>query len=268
MAVALVREPGKVYIAGPMRGKPEWNKEAFDAAELRFSKQGWHVFNPHKMGHAAGYQHDVTDGNCGKHLRHVFLQDAVTICNVDALAVLLGWENSSGATVEVALAQCLSIPIYCAVSMQRIEIPVKPWSTVPQREIGPIPMIDDRPEGFPLHFPDLEVYQTILRERQRSGSWPAVRKKHLEQDPKCRVCGSTKNLAVHHILPYHIAPAGELLADNLITLCEGPVVNCHFLYGHLRNWRSWNPRVVLEAQRWREALNRAKGNESVVPGQL
>jgi energy-converting hydrogenase Eha subunit F len=50
------------------------------------------------------------------------------ICNVDALAVLPGWETSAGVTVEVALALFLGLPVYSAVSRERIYPTPAPWS--------------------------------------------------------------------------------------------------------------------------------------------
>lgn len=84
----------------------------------------------------------------------------------------------------------------------------------------------------------------------RSSKWPKVRDQHLELEPACRVCGATKNLNVHHIRPYHLYPSLELDFDNLITLCEGGPVNCHFLFGHLLNWASYNRHVVNDADDW------------------
>lgn len=37
---------------------------------------------------------------------------------------------------------------------------------------------------------------------------------------KCAVCGSTKNLQVHHIIPITILPELKLDNNNLIPLCE------------------------------------------------
>jgi len=88
----------------------------------------------------------------------------------------------------------------------------------------------------------------------RSSRWQQVRQEHLRQQPECAACGARTNLAVHHIKPYHLFPDLELAPDNLLTLCEGPVVNCHFLYGHCRNWLSWCPNVLETVHLWRAGL--------------
>ena len=36
----------KVFISGPMKGYPNFNKEAFDQAEKELIQQGYTVFNP------------------------------------------------------------------------------------------------------------------------------------------------------------------------------------------------------------------------------
>jgi hypothetical protein len=46
----------------------------------------------------------------------------------------------------------------------------------------------------------------------------------------------------------------ELEPNNLVTLCEGDGVNCHFLFGHLGDWRSWNFQIVDDVDLWRKKL--------------
>ena len=75
----------------------------------------------------------------------------------------------------------------------------------------------------------------------RSSSWAKVRKAFIELNPECAVCGTKKNLEVHHIIPYQIDKSKELEYSNLITLCGN---RCHFLFGHLCDWKSWNVYVV------------------------
>lgn len=87
----------------------------------------------------------------------------------------------------------------------------------------------------------------------RSGSWPRVRREHLRREPVCAACGRSKDLEVHHVVPYHERPELELddgtngLDGNLVTLCADP---CHFVFGHLLDWRRSNPSVRADAERY------------------
>lgn len=87
---------------------------------------------------------------------------------------------------------------------------------------------------------------------KRSSKWPAVRRAFLRAHPFCAACGRATKLEVHHIVPFHVDPALELDAANLITLCECEHngVNCHLLFGHLGSYKSLNPYVVVDAKVW------------------
>lgn len=84
----------------------------------------------------------------------------------------------------------------------------------------------------------------IIRFAKRSPKWNSIRKKHIENNPICAACGSSKKLEVHHIKPVHLFPELELDPLNLITLCSEP---CHLLFGHLMNFRSWNKDVIQDS---------------------
>lgn len=75
---------------------------------------------------------------------------------------------------------------------------------------------------------------------KRSKDWAKVRLEHLKTQPYCMACGTKSNLEVHHIIPVHVDPTKELDTNNLITLCDK---YCHFIFGHLMNYKSWNPNV-------------------------
>lgn len=97
----------------------------------------------------------------------------------------------------------------------------------------------------------------------RSGLWPKVRAEHLRREPTCAACGRSKDLEVHHILPYHEHPELELddgkdgtgKDGNLISLCRDP---CHFYLGHLMNFagRS-NPHIREDAARYLQRIKEA-----------
>ena len=96
-----------------------------------------------------------------------------------------------------------------------------------------------------------------------SGHWPKIREEHLLKNPKCALCGGDKKLEVHHIRPFHLHPDLELNPDNLITLCESKDngANCHLLFGHLGNFKSFNVDVQKDSGEWNDKiLNRPKSD--------
>lgn len=88
----------------------------------------------------------------------------------------------------------------------------------------------------------------------RSSQWVNVRKAHLDKQPTCQVCGSKERLVVHHIVPYHLDKTKELEPENLLTMCESPMHNCHFIWGHFLRWNSHNVNVIEDAKVYLEKL--------------
>lgn len=78
----------------------------------------------------------------------------------------------------------------------------------------------------------------------RSPKWSTIRKHHIDSQPHCQACGNYKNLEVHHIIPVSIDKNKELDPKNLITLCK----TCHFVFGHLMDWNSWNTEVINDCR--------------------
>jgi len=85
----------------------------------------------------------------------------------------------------------------------------------------------------------------------RSGKWETVRKHFLEQYPRCAACNRSDHLQIHHCVPFHLDSALELEPSNLITLCEGEGTNNdHFVIGHFKNWKTFNPNVREDAKNY------------------
>lgn len=91
-----------------------------------------------------------------------------------------------------------------------------------------------------------------LRFAKRSHLWSSVRKKHLEQYPRCAACGRSDKVEVHHIEPVHLQPSKELDHTNLITLCDSP---CHLVFGHLMDYKSWNINVIDDCKNYLNKKN-------------
>lgn len=105
----------KIYIAGPMTGYPEFNFPAFFAAADKFKAAGWTVFNPAQKdeedGVVGGAGWDDGDDQklvaSGWDFKDAFLWDVTKVIEADAIFVLKGFEKSSGATAEVAVAKAI-----------------------------------------------------------------------------------------------------------------------------------------------------------------
>jgi hypothetical protein len=112
----------KFYLAGPMRGIPEFNFPAFMAKAAELREAGHEVFNPAERDNE---QHgtDISKGNAtgdealaskqhGFNLRVALAADLKFICEeAEAIYMLPGWSNSKGATAERATALALGLII-------------------------------------------------------------------------------------------------------------------------------------------------------------
>lgn len=112
----------KVYLAGPMRGYNEFNFPAFHAAAKKLRTLGHDVFSPAERdnerhgvdiskGNLTGSEEEAAS-NFGFSLREALGEDVAWICaNAQAIALLPGWEKSTGAVAERALGKALGLEI-------------------------------------------------------------------------------------------------------------------------------------------------------------
>ena len=80
----------------------------------------------------------------------------------------------------------------------------------------------------------------------RSPDWQTKSNEYKKHNGSCRACGATTKLEIHHIFPFHLYPELEMVEDYWITLCR----DCHYLFGHLKDWKSWNPTVREDAAKF------------------
>lgn len=122
----------KIYLAGPMRGVPEFNFPTFHSMAAKLRAQGHEVFSPAERDiahHGVDISKDNASGDetlaaqqHGFSLRDALADDCEFICrHADAIALLPGWERSKGAKAERALAialghQVIYLPIVEAIS--------------------------------------------------------------------------------------------------------------------------------------------------------
>lgn len=118
----------RIYISGPMTGKPDLNREAFYLAEVKL-RNAWHfVINPFDISGDFGTEEELAKTFaalywCDDHLkddtsaddfaevypkariaRCVMDADLAAVRACDAIYLLRGWENSRGAKKELAEA--------------------------------------------------------------------------------------------------------------------------------------------------------------------
>jgi hypothetical protein len=107
----------RIYLAGPMRGIPNFNFPAFDYAAAQLRRDGHVVFSPAERDRAA-YGPEVENNPTGDEnkappgctINDCMRADTQWICDhADAIALLPGWENSSGAAAELALGKALGL---------------------------------------------------------------------------------------------------------------------------------------------------------------
>jgi len=116
--------------------------------------------------------------------------------------------------------------------------------------------------SFSIIKKTLESINPEFRKPQvkRNPDWTFLSKQMIERaGNKCSLCGKSANLTTHHIVPVHVNRDLEMDESNLIVLCENLTHNCHFIFGHLLNWKSYNDTVRDDAAIWnlkiRDRLN-------------
>jgi hypothetical protein len=110
----------RIYLAGPMRGIPEFNRPAFQAGTKALRALGHEVFSPVEHDEECGFNWAGTAGNLadaektqGFSLRKALSGDLAWICvHADAVVTLPGWERSLGATAETATAKALGLGVH------------------------------------------------------------------------------------------------------------------------------------------------------------
>src|SRR6186713_818110 len=100
------------YLAGPMRGHPEFNFPEFHKQAAWLRAQGWTVFSP-----AERDEQDVAlngDWAIGKQrgLDYFMQFDLAAVCQTEAVVLMNGWEESQGARLEAMVAVEIGHPVF------------------------------------------------------------------------------------------------------------------------------------------------------------
>lgn len=105
----------RIYVAGPMTGKAQYNAPAFHAAQEHLTALGHSVVTPFDTNsrvwqRTKGRVFDPAVDKCeygDPTLNLMVAEDMIEVCNADAVAVLPGFEQSKGTTAELVVATLL-----------------------------------------------------------------------------------------------------------------------------------------------------------------
>lgn len=103
----------KLYVAGPMTGLPRWGFDAFDAATAQLRDFGYSVYSPAEIERESGFDPDAPVADFTRERREEAMRrDLDLVLFVDAVVVLPGWGGSTGARLEVDVANAVGTPVY------------------------------------------------------------------------------------------------------------------------------------------------------------
>lgn len=101
----------RVYISGPITGRPDENRAAFTEAADRLRALGHEPVNPHDIDPShdgpcrPGYAPGADGHTSACHMR----ADLRALLDCDAVTLLGGWATSRGASVEVSVAEIIGL---------------------------------------------------------------------------------------------------------------------------------------------------------------
>lgn len=105
------------------------------------------------------------------------------------------------------------------------------WGRPPLRTPPPAPITLTLVPGLGPVVPVMPSYGV-----PRAPGWAALAARLVRANPQCAGCGRRSEVP-HHVKPFHLFPALELLETNLVVVC----VPCHFVVCHLGDWVQWDP---------------------------
>lgn len=132
------------YIAGPMRGIEKFNFPAFDTARDLAIERGYQPISPADMDRVSGFSEDnPPEAASGAEMARTFAKrDTEALISLraekgDAIALLPGWEKSTGAVAEFFLARWLGLAVLDARTMEPFTEDTADWSSL---SLSPIPI--------------------------------------------------------------------------------------------------------------------------------
>lgn len=102
--------PSSCYLAGPMRGYPRFNFDAFDAAAADLRAKSWTVISPADIDREHGFNPDVHDESFFADFRDLIRRDVEAVLTTDCVVLLPGWDRSVGVKGELGIAKWAGKP--------------------------------------------------------------------------------------------------------------------------------------------------------------
>lgn len=97
----------RVYISGPMTGLPDLNFQAFNAEATRLKNLGYDVINPAELCDSSMSWHEC------------MRVDLSALLTCDVIDMIDGWQESSGAHLEMNIAHRVGIKIVFSGELER-----------------------------------------------------------------------------------------------------------------------------------------------------
>lgn len=112
----------RIYVAGPMTGRPGYNANAFNRAKLYLTALGHDVITPLETNNEIWQKHYGRDFDPWRDrcdygdviLDEMVARDLMEVCSRDAIALLDEWETSKGTINELMTARNLGKVILSA----------------------------------------------------------------------------------------------------------------------------------------------------------
>jgi nucleoside 2-deoxyribosyltransferase len=105
------KTPTRVYLAGPMRGYPDYNYPAFHKAAEWLRSEGFIVWSPAEHEPPKPTHADPAWAET-LWMRSIIREDLDALMGCDTIALLPNWEKSIGASVEWAVAYWAKLNMY------------------------------------------------------------------------------------------------------------------------------------------------------------
>lgn len=106
--------PPRAYLAGPMTGYEEHNFPAFTSHAAWLRQHGYEVVNPAEL--------EALETGPRKEWAYYLKRDIRELLTCDSVAVMRGWENSPGATLEVYIGWRLGFAIFAAEDFTTVDV--------------------------------------------------------------------------------------------------------------------------------------------------